>query len=181
MAGKYAVPEEIRAIRPEGTVVKKLNGGCYVYETKSTSVKVEDENGLVRWKTKTKSGPCIGKIVPGQGFVPNARRVYEDETDTLTKTSMSVQDVVERYGSTLVDPALISVYDAIEGAHREEAKRMAVATRRGADETHREDARRLKELGVGTEIISKACGLTIQDIDALQARQRTDTRTFFRA
>ena len=79
MAGKYAVPEEIRAMRPVGTTVKRQGDGYYVYETKSTSVKVADEDGNARWKTKTKSGPCIGKIVPGEGFVPNRERTFEGE------------------------------------------------------------------------------------------------------
>lgn len=79
MAGKYAVPEEIRAMRPVGTTVKRQGDGYYVYETKSTSVKVVDEDGNARWKTKTKSGPCIGKIVPGEGFVPNRERTFEGE------------------------------------------------------------------------------------------------------
>ena len=83
MPGKYAVPEEIRAMRPSGTVVKRQGDNFYVYKTKSTSVKVQDEDGRWRWKSVTKSGACIGKIVPGEGYVPNGERTYEGEVTTF--------------------------------------------------------------------------------------------------
>ena len=58
----YAVPEEIRALRPQGTVVKSISGNYYVYERS----RVKDEKG--RWHTK--SGALIGMIKPGAGFIP---------------------------------------------------------------------------------------------------------------
>ena len=35
--GKYSVPAEIRALRPEGTQVKRQGDHFYVYETSSCS------------------------------------------------------------------------------------------------------------------------------------------------
>lgn len=99
MAGEYAVPAEIRAMRPQGTTVKKLKGGYYVYETKSTSVRVVGEDGRARWKTKTKSGPIVGKIVPGEGFVPNGGRTYEGEVTDFQYGAFQL--VVDRSGGTL--------------------------------------------------------------------------------
>lgn len=72
----YAVPEEIRKLRPgKGTTVKKIDGNYYVYRCKSKRM----ENG--HWGMK--SGKCIGKIVPGTGFVPNESYCYESDTTTV--------------------------------------------------------------------------------------------------
>lgn len=73
MAGKYAVPAEIRAMKPKGTMVKKLSGGYYVY----TFTSIRDENG----KRKTKMGPCVGKIDPERGFIPN--EAYPDQAYSI--------------------------------------------------------------------------------------------------
>jgi hypothetical protein len=61
--GKYSVPEHIRAMKPRGTMVKAIDGRYYVYDYACTS-----EGGVRR----TRMGKCVGKIVEGQGFVPNA-------------------------------------------------------------------------------------------------------------
>lgn len=104
MPGKYAVPQEIRAMRPAGTVVKRQGNHYYVYLVKSTSVKVQDEDGKWRWKSVTKSGPCIGKIVPGEGYVPNGERTYDGEVTTF------------RYGAyELVTTRSEKVLDALKG------------------------------------------------------------------
>ena len=66
----YAVPEEIRALRPEGTVVKNISGHYYVYERS----RVKDEKG--KWHTK--SGAVIGTIKPGAGFIP--RESHAEDT-----------------------------------------------------------------------------------------------------
>ena len=73
--GNYAVPEEIRKMRPAGTTVKNIKGHFYVYEYTPTSVKIKAEDGTVNWKSKTKSGPCIGYITLEDGFVRNAGKL----------------------------------------------------------------------------------------------------------
>ena len=60
--GKYSVPEEIRKMKPKGTMVKVINGKYYVYE--HSFVKVDD-----KWKTKM--GKLVGSISLDLGFVPN--------------------------------------------------------------------------------------------------------------
>ncbi len=54
--GKYSVPSEIRALRPDGTQVKRQGNLYYVYETSSTKKKFEQDDGTFIWKTVTKSG-----------------------------------------------------------------------------------------------------------------------------
>ena len=73
--GKYAVPAEIRAMRPEGTTVKLISGGYYVYETR----KEKRPDG--RWRTV--SGPCVGKVDPARGFVPNSGSLRDEEASAL--------------------------------------------------------------------------------------------------
>ena len=68
MAGKYAVPEEIRKLKPRGTTVKLIHGGYYVFTQKAKKLK----SG--RWGAAT--GVSVGKIVPGIGYVPNSDRPY---------------------------------------------------------------------------------------------------------
>ena len=63
-----AVPEEIRRMRPTGlgkaTEVRLIGGHYYVYEISSRW----DEN---RRRPQKTTGRCIGKIVPGEGFIAN--------------------------------------------------------------------------------------------------------------
>ena len=61
--GKYSVPDHIRAMKPRGTMVKAIDGRYYVYD-----YACESEGGVRR----TRMGRCVGKIVEGEGFVPNA-------------------------------------------------------------------------------------------------------------
>ena len=88
MAGKYAVPEGIRAMRPQGTTVKAISGHYYVYE--QSSVKGADG----RWRTR--SGACVGKIDPERGFVPNASSVRAQEWRTLEFGQWAVADDLSR-------------------------------------------------------------------------------------
>lgn len=73
--GGYAVPAEIRAMKPKGTMVKNISGHYYVYEFSS----YREENG----KRKTKIGKCIGSIKPDVGFVPNNNFLSDTEVTTL--------------------------------------------------------------------------------------------------
>jgi hypothetical protein len=67
--GDYAVPEEVRALRPAGVdcIVKRISGHYYVYERR----RVDDPARPGR--TKWVSGGIIGKIEGGR-YVPNAPR-----------------------------------------------------------------------------------------------------------
>ena len=67
--GDYSVPEDIRALRPEGTVVKNIGGHYYVYERS----RVKGDDG--KWHTK--SGSVIGSIKPGLGFVQSVSHVED--------------------------------------------------------------------------------------------------------
>ena len=70
--GAFSVPEEIRKMKPKGTMVKKIgNEKYYVYDYKTSKVKVAEEDGSFRWKTKTIMGKCIGTITLENGFVSN--------------------------------------------------------------------------------------------------------------
>jgi len=88
MAGEYAVPEEIRAMKPRGTMVKKIPGGYYVYEFKT----VRGEDG----RRRTKMGPCVGKIDPDRGFVPNESSLRSQEWRTLEFGQWAVADDLSR-------------------------------------------------------------------------------------
>ena len=82
--GTYSVPEEIRSLKPKGTMVKKLNGDkYYVYEYSTSKVKVSSDDGMQRWKTVTKMGACIGSITLKDGYVPNNSHISTDEITSL--------------------------------------------------------------------------------------------------
>ena len=78
--GKYAVPEEIRKMRPSGTTVKNIKGRYYVYEYKPTSIKTEMPDGTYKWKSKTTIGACIGQITFEDGFIHNGGKLSRTET-----------------------------------------------------------------------------------------------------
>ena len=77
--GKYSVPQEIRDLRPSGSMVKAQSQRYYVYEYSSTKVKVNLEDGTFKWKTVTKMGKCIGQITLKDGFVPNKNALSKDD------------------------------------------------------------------------------------------------------
>lgn len=77
--GKYSVPENIRAHKPKGTMVKKIKNGYYVYNYSSKQFLVTDDSGNKHWKTKTEMGDCIGQITESEGFIPNEGFVSKDE------------------------------------------------------------------------------------------------------
>lgn len=62
--GLYAVPENIRKMKPRGTMVKKIKGHYYVYRMQH----IKDEK-TGKWKIKSLG--IIGKIVEGRGFIQN--------------------------------------------------------------------------------------------------------------
>jgi hypothetical protein len=63
--GTYSVPEEIRAMKPKGTIVKRIKNQYYVY---THSQSKDRQTG--KWRTDP--GKLIGKIIPGVGYCPNA-------------------------------------------------------------------------------------------------------------
>lgn len=77
--GKYSVPEEIRKMRPSGTMVKNIKDHFYVYEYSSTSVKTVLPDGTNHWKTQSTTGPCIGQITYEDGFVRNGSQMADTE------------------------------------------------------------------------------------------------------
>ena len=62
--GSYAVPENIRKMKPRGTMVKKIKGHYYVYGMKC----IKDEK-TGKWKTKILG--IMGKITEKDGYIPN--------------------------------------------------------------------------------------------------------------
>lgn len=68
--GAYSVPEEIRKLKPDGTIVKRIGNGYYVYPFK----RVKGEDGL----SKVVSGTSIGSIKEGIGFIPNKNYCADD-------------------------------------------------------------------------------------------------------
>ncbi len=77
--GAYSVPAEIRSQKPKGTMVKRIgNDKFYVYEYSTSKVRVENEDGTFRWKTKTTMGRCVGTITEENGYVPNATQINND-------------------------------------------------------------------------------------------------------
>ena len=80
--GEYSVPDEIRRLKPKGTMVKKVKNGFYVYEYSSKKEKVINPDGTVARKTINHMGKCIGSITLQEGFVPNANRLHDDSIIT---------------------------------------------------------------------------------------------------
>jgi len=89
--GNYTVPPEILALKPRGTIVKKIKSGYYVY---SHSQYKDEKTG--KWKTS--SGKLLGKIVPGVGYCPNFSKCSEDRItcfdygEYLLASKLSVQE-----------------------------------------------------------------------------------------
>ena len=73
--GDYAVPEEIRKVKPEGTLVKKIAGHYYVYEY------TKEKGADGKWRTR--SGRMIGTIVEGRGYIPNDNLLCDAEISTV--------------------------------------------------------------------------------------------------
>ena len=59
-------PREILDSCPKGKTVKLIHGQYYVYEQRRVK---DPESG--KWKTK--SGKCVGKVVPGKDHRPYQR------------------------------------------------------------------------------------------------------------
>ena len=79
--GNYSVPVEIRRMKPQGTMVKKIKNGLYVYTYTSQRIVILNDDGTKQQKTKTTMGKCIGYINEKTGFVPNDNYI---SSDTIT-------------------------------------------------------------------------------------------------
>lgn len=75
----YSVPAEIRQYKPEGTMVKKLGKGFYVYEHTSSKETIIDPDGKKKRITKNTIGKCVGSITLNDGFIPNNNYLHDDE------------------------------------------------------------------------------------------------------
>ena len=73
--GNYSVSESIRKMKPQGTVVKKIKNGYYMYNYTAQQVVVEDEHGNRHRKTKTVMGEYIGSITEKDGYIPNTGHI----------------------------------------------------------------------------------------------------------
>ncbi len=62
--GAYSVPEEIRKLKPTGTIIKVVKGKYYVY---SHTQHKDPDTG--KWKTDP--GKILGRIVENVGYIPN--------------------------------------------------------------------------------------------------------------
>ena len=74
--GKYSIPEDIRTLKPKGSVVKLISGNYYVYEQKH----IKDE-ATGKWKIK--SGKYLGKITRENGFIPIETSYLLEEDSVL--------------------------------------------------------------------------------------------------
>lgn len=86
MAVKSPVPDEIKKFRPcKCSKIRNDSGTYRVYKYKAVKLK----SG--RWGTD--QGYLIGKIIPGEGFVPNKRYRKElEEQKEKTKSALAVAD-----------------------------------------------------------------------------------------
>jgi len=73
--GTYSVPEDIRALKPKGTMVKAIRNGYYVY----TCSNQKGEDG--KWRLKM--GSLIGSIKEGVGFIPNDNFCTEEKISVV--------------------------------------------------------------------------------------------------
>lgn len=73
--GKYSVPENIRKMKPKGTMVKVIHGKYYVYEY------FNRKNSEGKWAIKM--GKLIGHIDEKLGFIPNADKNIDETISTL--------------------------------------------------------------------------------------------------
>jgi hypothetical protein len=86
----YSVPQEIRALKPVGTMVKVIRGNYYVYEFQNVKV----DGG---WRTKM--GNMIGKITLEDGYVKNEAilSTHEFTTKDYGQYALAVANTTETF------------------------------------------------------------------------------------
>lgn len=90
--GDYSVPENIRKLKPVGTMVKKVHNHYYVYEF------FNRKNEKNKWHTVM--GKMIGRIDENIGFIPNDNYMKLDEITTLNYGQYSL---VLNNSNTVID------------------------------------------------------------------------------
>lgn len=103
--GAYSVPENIRRMKPTGTMVKKIRNRYYVYEYTCK----KDEQG--KWKSVM--GKQIGAITEELGFIPNSNFNADDEITTL---EFGQYALVLRNSQSVLD-SLIDVFNPKDACH----------------------------------------------------------------
>ena len=95
---KASIPESINNYRPGPcTEVKLISGHYYVYMYRSQKLSSGD------WGKKT--GSCIGKIIPGTGFIPNKNfHLYkgEDSQDEITVLEYGQYALIETVAESIL-------------------------------------------------------------------------------
>ncbi len=91
----------------------------------------------------------------------------EDEMEFLLKQDPVIQEAHHIYKTFNEDRKLKELSEAREKRLKDEATRLGSALRKGREEGRWESAVNLKKLGVASDIISKATGLPVEDIEKL--------------
>ena len=95
--GKYSVPPQILALKPNGTMVKNKNDHYYVYDYECHRIRNGlDKDGKTRWKTVTKMGSCIGQITEEDGFVSNGAKRWMDEITVLEYGAYAYSRIISK-------------------------------------------------------------------------------------
>ena len=77
----------------------------------------------------------------------------------LAQMSAGMKNFAEQYGIAINDPTLVRMYRMYQDARRDEATRLFVA--------RAEVAKRMKDDGMDSALISRYTGLTLDQIDSL--------------
>lgn len=110
--GNYTVPENVRAFKPKGSIVKKIKNNYYVY----SHSQIKDEK-TGKWKTSP--GKLLGKIIPNVGFCPKESKI--DSIDNITcfnygeyllVTSLAKDEFLNLCNVFNIDEAMIIFYMA---------------------------------------------------------------------
>ena len=90
-----------------------------------------------------------------------------DEMEVLAGMSEGLKSFAERYNYAINDPEMIRRYRLVEDGKREVATKVSAAEKRGEDKKNRENARRMKELGMESSVITQVTGLSLSEIAKL--------------
>lgn len=104
-----SVPNEIKKFRPgPSTIVKFINGHYYVYMYEAAKL------ASGRWGTKT--GKCIGSIIPEEGFLPNKNYdLYKQSRQKYQLPSSKIENDVLEYGQyKLVETITKEIYESLK-------------------------------------------------------------------
>ena len=96
-------------------------------------------------------------------------RGYKDEgeMEELSGMTEGLMNFANQYNMAINDPELLRRVRMIEDARRDEATRISVAETRGEERKNRENAKKMKSLGLESAIISQLTGLSGAEIARL--------------